>query len=216
MIYLLVWVIHAVTLVLLNNKSKQTEYHQARREYVLPNLFAAMLLNLLFGISWIFALIGTEQGIRNTVYVASQYIFGFLIIIHAALVLVMSFARSKDTRNAWLTCCGTVTGKSKSYSVSSQRRRSTKTPEDEGFGMSQKEAASENILYTEASKKEPLPDDEDSKPLTEHTETPTPEPAEGGAMVEVSQEEAEGQLEAETVMTNLGAEDDEDEKKTHL
>ena len=211
--YILTWVVHAITLVLLNNKSQRTDYDQARRDYVLPNLLAAMLLNLLFGISWIFALLGTDIDISNNVSIGSQYVFGFLILIHAAFVLVVNFARSRDTRNVWLTCFGTVGGRSKSYSVSSSQHHSTKTPKDEGIEMTV-----ENV-YSATPTKEPLPEDDEKKPLTEYAETPTSqEPAgakeeETGTMTEVN---LEVDVQMETVMTNFGAEGEEDEEKTDL
>ena len=67
---------------LLNTMSKYSDYQQARREFVVPQLFTAMLLNLIFGISWNL-MIGTDADASSTLALGSQYAFSFLIMLYA-------------------------------------------------------------------------------------------------------------------------------------
>ena len=196
--------------MLLKNKLKHSDHQQARREYVLPQLFSAMLLNLVFGISWIFALVGTEMSLSSSVALGSQYVFSFLIVFHAVLVLLVGLVRYKDARSACFTCCGARSG---SYFVA--REHSKQQQRDDTFGMSNR---AENIYATNM-EKGALQDGDEVAPLTESAASSSPQPAalnEDGEMAEVEQEGME-EKEAETVMINYGADDeDQDEKKTDL
>ena len=184
--------------------SKYSDYQQARREFVVPQLFTAMLLNLIFGISWIFALLGTDADASSTLALGSQYAFSFLIMLYAVLVLLLSFVRFKDARNAWLTCCGTVTGKSQSYSVS--RQQEMQRQRDDTFGMSNR------LEKSPTPTNDAPPDYDEAALLRPATPSPTIDSEEG--MMEVKQP-GEEEKEVETVLMNNDA-DDEDEKKTDL
>ena len=182
--------------------SKYSDYQQARREFVTPQLFTAMLLNLIFGISWIFALLGTDMGVSSTVALGSQYAFSFLIMLYAALVLVLTFVRFREARNVWLTCCGTVSGKSQSYSV--ERQQEMQRSRDDTFGMSNRLEKPET----------PPPNYDEAALLKPATPTPAAAESEEG-MMEVTPP-GEEEKEVETILINDDAEDDEDEKKTDL
>ena len=85
------------------------------RQLLAPHLFAASIINLIVLITWIFGLFGTDYNILGAASIATQYIFGIFLMIHAVLVLVMTMLRTKDTRQACSGCLNRITGRSSKY-----------------------------------------------------------------------------------------------------
>ena len=63
------------------------------KQTTLPRLVIAIILQVGFGIVWIFGLVGTDYDVVGVPSVATQYIFGFLLMIHAVLVFVLSLVQ---------------------------------------------------------------------------------------------------------------------------
>ena len=60
------------------------------KQTTLPRLVIAIILQVGFGIVWIFGLVGTDYDVVGVPSVATQYIFGILLMFHAVLVFVLS------------------------------------------------------------------------------------------------------------------------------
>ena len=63
------------------------------KQTTLPRLVITIILQVGFGIVWIFGLVGTDYDVVGLPSVATQYIFGFLLMIHAVLVFVLSLVQ---------------------------------------------------------------------------------------------------------------------------
>ena len=68
------------------------------KQTTLPRLVIAIILQVGFGIVWIFGLVGTDYNVVGVPSVATQYIFGFLLMIHAVLVFVLSLVYRSTTK----------------------------------------------------------------------------------------------------------------------
>lgn len=188
----------------MNKTPKNNEYQILRYKYILPNVFSSMLLNLIFGIAWTFGLIATDASVSGSVSLATQYIFAILIAVHAILALIVTFVRSKSARMSWLTCCGSIKGKSDSYSVTSPLQ--DKQIGDEMAVLTDKK---ENIYTIDATEEHKIDELGEKNVKEDKPETKDEESA-------IIDSKGTGMMTEEIVISNFGADASEDEKKTEF
>lgn len=184
-----------------------------RKQTALPHLVVAIILHVGFGIVWIFALTGTDYSVVGAPSTATQYIFGFLLIIHAILVFVLTLVRTEKTRNAWRSFLNRATGRSAKYEIAAVSENIYQQKEEAiGLGSSGRFSREGSI------KKKPL-DSDDVQPLNE--ETPDIDDDKHVDTAFATKEEKETKetkkpITSDTVVVNLEAQEDEedDEKKT--
>ena len=79
---------------------------QARKKYFYPVVIMGTLF-ILFIVAWIFGLIGSNDGVERNRYIAAQYIFSILVLVHSILTVFLYILWSTDSRNKWyglITC----------------------------------------------------------------------------------------------------------------
>ena len=102
-------VVGCMTILFVPAKGIESSDH---KKYSTPHLFTVAILSFCIFIAWIFGMIGTDHGVSGTVSVVSQYIFGGMIMIHAILLLILTFIRTEDTRKSWINLFARLTGRS--------------------------------------------------------------------------------------------------------
>ncbi len=112
-----------------------------RKQAVKPHLFAHSILSVVIFVAWIFGLVGTDYNILGVASTATQYIFGFMLIIHAIVLFVLTMIRTEDTRKAWVNILNRITGRSGKYDFAASddipRKKTTdNTYDDIGLGQS--------------------------------------------------------------------------------
>lgn len=154
-------VVGCLTVLLVPMKGAETAF---RKQLLKPHLFAAAILSLVIFITWIFGMVGTDEGVVGTASTATQYVFGFLLIIHAVLLLILSLVRTEDTRSSWSGCLNRMTGKAGKYDfAAAEENPKAKSTESayEGIGL----AASGRFSREGSMKKKDLNAD-DATPLS--------------------------------------------------
>ena len=106
-----------------------------RKQLLTPHLFAIAILSLIILIAWIFGMVGTDYGVVGTASTATQYIFGFMLMIHAVILLILTLLRTEDTRNVWKNCLNKFTGKSGKYDFAAEEIPRQKSGDAEAIGL---------------------------------------------------------------------------------
>ena len=99
-LYLLALLNYIISFFLIYCSGMTSAEKQFRKDSVLSHYYVGLILFILFGIVWVFAITGTQYNITGPGSTALQYVFGFLSMIHALLLVILTFARTSDTRLA--------------------------------------------------------------------------------------------------------------------
>lgn len=87
------------------NQSKTGKQQKAAAVSIttLPRqLKAAASITILLGLTWIFAVMGTETGTGNTVRLVFQYLFAVTVSTQGFLIFIVYCVRREEVRNEWL------------------------------------------------------------------------------------------------------------------
>ncbi len=106
-----------------------------RKQLLTPHLFAVAILSLIILIAWIFGMVGTDYGVTGAASPATQYIFGFMLMIHAVVLLILTLIRTEDTRNVWRTVLNKFTGRSGKYDFAAEEIPRQKSGDAEAIGL---------------------------------------------------------------------------------
>ena len=172
-IYIFNWVMFVVIMASLCRHSIKTAGQKDNKSVVARYLFIAMVLSLLFGLGWVFGLIGTSS-LPQGVSIPAQYLFGIFIGLQGVLVFILHAIRSPDSREEWKRWWYTITCRADQYRVfrtaSITGATSTSTARRENIYMTNASiiAPSESFQLgtkdeLEASEKQPLSPDEEKK-----------------------------------------------------
>ena len=109
--YALNWFLYIGTLVIITQKGLVAKPKNAQHS-VFYHVFAAMILSLLYGIGWAFGFIASSNVSRDA-YLATQYLFSFLILAHTILQFVFYLPSREELSQLW----SKVTRRSKAYEI---------------------------------------------------------------------------------------------------
>lgn len=113
LIYVFNWVMFVVIMVALCTYSRRTTDMSTKgtniKSVIAKHLLTAVILSLVFGLGWIFGLIGTSS-LPRKVYLPAQYIFSIFMGLQGVLIFLLHAVCSPDAREEWkkwwysLTC----------------------------------------------------------------------------------------------------------------
>ena len=130
-------VVGCVTILLVPMKGAESSF---RKQSITPHLFAHSILSVVIFIAWIFGLVGTDSNILGAPSTATQYIFGFMLIIHAIVLLILTLLRTEAIRKMWLNLLNRITGRSGKYDFAAddtpRSKGTSKDAEVIGLGQS--------------------------------------------------------------------------------
>ena len=92
---------------------------QFRKDSVISHYYVGLILFIIFGVVWVFAITGTQYNITGPGSTALQYVFGFFSMIHALLLVILTFARTSDTRLAFRPVTRMIPGRKGQYDFAS-------------------------------------------------------------------------------------------------
>ena len=95
---------------------------QFRKDSVISHYYVGLILFIIFGVVWVFAITGTQYNITGPRSTALQYVFGFLSMIHALLLVILTFARTSDTRLAFRLVTRMIPGRKGQYDFAADSR----------------------------------------------------------------------------------------------
>ena len=151
-LYLITFVSYCASFFLIYCFEMTSAEKQFRKDSVLSHYYAGLILFILFGIVWVFAITGTQYNITGLGSTALQYVFGFLSMIHALLLVILTFARTSDTRSVFRPILRMIPGRTGKYDFAAESRG---TQEAYGLDISGKYLTDETKT-ARADEKEPL------------------------------------------------------------
>lgn len=154
--------------------SIKTAGQKDNKSVVARYLFIAMVLSLLFGLGWVFGLIGTSS-LPQGISIPAQYLFSIFIGLQGVLVFILHAIRSPDSREEWKRWWYSITCRADQYRVfraaSITGATSTSTARQENIYITNASAIAPSESFQlgtkaelEASEKEPLSPNEEKKP----------------------------------------------------
>lgn len=138
-------------------------------------LLIAVILSLLFGLGWVFGLIGTSS-LPPGVSIPAQYLFSIFIGLQGILVFILHAIRSPDSREEWKRWWYSITCRAEQYRVfrTASITGTTSTTRQENIYITNATVINPSESFhlgtkaeLEASEKQPLSPDEEKKPEEE-------------------------------------------------
>ena len=165
----------------------------------MPNVFASIILNLVFGVVFVFLITATSVTLVGTVSTALQYLFSLAVIVHAVLIFAFVFVRAKEARGVCNNLFHCMTGRSARYTF----KPTYKTSRSGEIAGVENEYATMSAMQ-QVKEKSPMAGDEVKPPRQQ-----SPDPEKEPVKVDLEKHAEDEEEEQETVMINEGAEDSE-------
>ncbi|XP_019854730.1 PREDICTED: uncharacterized protein LOC109583726 [Amphimedon queenslandica] len=162
-LYLTTLISYCVSFFLIYCFEMTSAEKQFRKDSVISHYYAGLILFIIFGVVWVFAITGTQYNITGPGSTALQYVFGSFSMIHALLLVILTFARTSDTRLAFRPIARMIPGRTGKYEFAADTRGAQETY---GLDISGKYLTDETKM-ARADEKEPLAVsniDEDDEP----------------------------------------------------
>lgn len=122
------WSLYLITLVKLFTRSPRNK--DDLKPYTRNYITVTAIISILFGIAWIFGLVGTSST-EVTLHEVGQYIFAVFIALHSAFLFILHLIRSEEALDSWKRLWYSITCRSDQYTP--KRTYSTaRTREEEG------------------------------------------------------------------------------------
>ena len=172
-IYIFNWVVFLVIMIsLCRHSSAKTAGQRDNKSMVARYLLIAVILSLLFGLGWVFGLIGTSSLPRG-VSIPAQYLFSIFIGLQGVLVFILHAIRSPDSRDEWKRWWYSITCRAEQYRVfrTASITGTTSTTRQENIYSTNATFITQSESFhlgtkagLEAGEKQPLSLDEEKKP----------------------------------------------------
>lgn len=126
-LFLLTFLTYVISFFLIYCSGMTSAEKQFRKDSVISHFYVGLILTLVFALVWIFAIVGTQYNITGSGSAALQYVFSFAAMIHALILLILTFARTADTRATWRPVVRLIPGRSGKYDFASDPAVGTAT-----------------------------------------------------------------------------------------
>lgn len=100
-----------ILVTVLRRKNKNEKMSSTAKK--MKKAFIALVLTLMFGIGWIFGILGSDEG--NAPSILIQFVFIIIVGCHGLFVFLLYPCRSKDARDQWKKWCYYVTCRRQLY-----------------------------------------------------------------------------------------------------
>ncbi len=184
------WILYITTVFYIRRSSHKLNAES--KKHLQHYVFVSAILSAVFTILWIFGLLGTAD-VSRSVYIAAQYIFSIMALVHSLLTFLMHILRSPKAKENWLQLWYTCTFRRAKYAP--------------------------NRMYTTAGVSAPYSDELfQSQELTVNPDSANNGPNENIYSVEpgTAANDSSMVVAYEEVKVNLGREDDDDDRATAL